>query len=209
LIDKYDLIGKVFGRLTVIKISDIRYHRSIQWECLCECGNIKLYTSSELISGDVVSCGCKRRENVTKHGKKHTKEYTLWSNIKNRCYCKNNKKYDNYGGRGIVVCEEWKNNFENFYNWCKETGYDGRHSIDRIDNNGNYEPSNCRWADDYQQANNKRNNIFITLDDITHSLQEWCKIKGLKYGTIHSRIMRGWSDDTIFCPITRRRATDT
>jgi Fic family protein len=109
--------------------------------------------------------------------------------MKSRCYYKGNNRYEYYGGRGIVVCDEWKNNFIAFYEWAMSNGYSDELSIDRIDLNGNYEPSNCRWATKVEQANNKSNNRFITFNNQTHTASQWAKITGIKEATIRYRII--------------------
>lgn len=113
--------------------------------------------------------------------------------IKDRCYNKNSKRYKDYGGRGVAVCSEWKNDFQAFYNWSMNNGYKKGLQIDRIDNNGNYEPDNCRFATAKENANNRRSNRYITVNNITHTLSEWCNILNLKYKKVTTRLYRGWS----------------
>ena len=130
--------------------------------------------------------------------------YKLWSHVKDRCYCKNNKDYKNYGARGIKVCEEWKNDFMSFYNWSMAHDYADDLTIDRIDVNGNYEPSNCRWVTPKEQARNRRNNKFITYNNETHCISEWAEKIGIPRKCLEHRI-RNWSDlDRIFNrPVTK------
>lgn len=162
-----DLTGQKFGRLTVIKKVGIdKYGKSI-WLCKCDCGNEKEVKSDNLRRGVTKSCGCynidmlKRRDKTQisnlnkKHGKYKTRLYRIWQAMKERCYNPNRWNYDKYGGKGIVVCDEWRNDFMNFYNWAMANGYNDNLSIDRIDNNGNYEPSNCRWTDCCMQGYNR------------------------------------------------------
>lgn len=152
--------GMVFGRLTAIKRQGSNKHGDALWLCICECGNEKLVSSRYLITGNVKSCGCYtyncagkwkkgNREGVNnpnyKHGKSHHRLYVIYTNMKQRCYNENVPEYHVYGGRGITVCDEWKNSFEAFYEWAIANGYSDGLTIDRKDNDGNYESSNCQW----------------------------------------------------------------
>lgn len=129
-----------------------------------------------------------------KHGKKNTRLYRLWKVMKSRCYNEHVDRYQNYGGRGIIVCDEWKNDFMSFYDWSIKNGYDDTLTIDRINVDGNYEPSNCRWATMKQQMRNTSRNAYFTYNGTTHCLSEWCEILNLKYSTVHSRIHKlGWT----------------
>jgi len=163
----HELTNQRFGRLFVSKKIGLDKRKYVLWECKCDCGNVIATTSPNLVSGKSKSCGCLGAENrlkaVTKHGatknNKRTPEYSIWSGIKNRCNNKNNISYKNYGGRGIKLCERW-NVFANF---LADIGSrpSKDHSIDRIDPNGNYEPSNCRWATTKEQAANRRKKVFV------------------------------------------------
>lgn len=123
--------------------------------------------------------------------------YKCWQDMKSRCYNKNNKDYYNYGNRGITVCDEWINNYKNFYEWSISNGYTDTLTIDRINSNGNYEPSNCRWATHKQQGNNTSRNKKIEFSGVTRNLSEWCEILNLNYNTIRSRINRDKIDPLI------------
>lgn len=123
-----------------------------------------------------------------KHGKRYSKLYNVWNVMKQRCYNPNNKRYKDWGARGIAVCSEWKDDFMNFYEWAMSNGYKEGLTIDRIDNSGNYEPNNCRWITNKEQARNRRSNINYTINGETRCILEWCEILGLKPKTVYQRI---------------------
>lgn len=122
------------------------------------------------------------------HGKRHTRIYSIWLNMKTRCYNKNNNYYEYYGRRGIKICNEWRDSFQAFYDWAMENGYQDGLTIDRVDTNSNYEPSNCRWTDRKQQSRNRRNNKKYTINGETHCLSEWCEILNLNYKKVKGRL---------------------
>lgn len=200
-----DLTGKKFGKLTVIERT-FNKNNSVCWLCLCDCGNYTVVRSDALRQGITKSCSCLQKEIVKKTCKKNFEKHKLsksrinniWFNIKQRCYNPNNSKYKNYGGRGITVCQEWQDDFMNFYNWAMNNGYQEDLTIDRIDVNGNYEPFNCRWVNLKVQQNNRSNNRLIQYQNQIHTLAEWATITNIKYTTLKRRIDCGWSLEKAF-----------
>lgn len=154
-----DICGQRFGRLVVINYSHSNKHRKSFWLCKCDCGNIKILRGNDLKSGKIQSCGCYNSERTisfnTTHGLSGTRLYRIWKNIKMRCLDPNKPDYKYYGGRGIKICDEWINNFKSFYDWAMSNGYKEALTIDRRENDGNYEPSNCRWVTMAAQNQNK------------------------------------------------------
>lgn len=206
-----DLSGKKFNHLLVLKLDSIK-NNTTYWLCQCDCGNIKKISAGHLKNGHTKSCGCIRKDcradkNPSyKHGLRKSRLYEILVNIKTRCYNVNNKTYKNYGGRGITVCEEWRNDFLNFYNWAMDNGYRDDLTIDRIDVNGNYEPSNCRWVNWKIQQNNRRNNHIIEYNGEKHTLQEWSEILPINVSSsvLRYRILNGWSIEDAFLKNVRR-----
>lgn len=191
-----DITGKKFGRLTVICKTNKRKHGHIVWKCKCDCGNDFEVIGKTLRNGKTTSCGCYKKEINTTHGESRTRLYNIWEHIVSRTCNVNNDRYYDYGGRGISICKEWES-YENFSNWAKENGYNDLLTIDRIDVNGNYEPSNCRWTTELVQANNRRNNVYLEYEGKKMSLKDWSRVTGLSYDTIRSRYRRGWSIEKI------------
>ena len=206
---KINLTGQRYGRLVVLEESPIRKRHSVSWICKCDCGNITKPLSSDLLRrGHIKSCGCYSTEvrSLThkKHGKCGSRIYASYRDMLNRCYLTTRKSYKDYGGRGITVCDEWKDSFQAFYEWAIANGYAEGLTIDRIDNDGNYEPSNCRWATDVEQGNNKRNNRLLTYEGKTLSLSQWAKEKRINVTTLHERLSRGWTlEQALTTPLKR------
>lgn len=163
----------------------------------CKCGTIKPVLSEKIFTGASKSCGCARNEALTTHGFTssakggNSREYSIWNSMKQRCLNKKNKQYPEYGGRGVSVCERWKNSFENFYSDMGERPFKGA-SLERINNNKGYSPDNCKWADRNTQNNNKRNNRPITINGTTKNLGQWASEFGVSHSTIIQRIKAGW-----------------
>lgn len=192
---KENLIGQKFGRLTVIQKSEQGREKYI---CQCECGNI--ITLQRCRIPRYKSCGCYEKENLRiisksalTHGKTNTRLYGTWCRMKDRCYNPNIEHYDCYGGRGITICEEWKNNFRAFYDWSMANGYRDDLSIDRINVNGNYEPSNCRWATMIEQKRNKRNTVYIIDNGQKIPISVACERYGIEKTFMWRKVKAGFS----------------
>lgn len=188
-----DLTGQTFGSLTVIRRDGFFEHRSqrvIAWLCRCDCGNNHRARGQRLRSGETDSCGCVPRS----HGMTHTPEFHAWTAMKQRCSNPRNEQWDLYGGRGISVCAEWQGSFDAFFAHVGPRPTPD-HSIDRIDDDGNYEPGNVRWATpEIQNRNRGRYNIRLTFRGETRCASEWADRFGLRRGLVYDRIQRlGWS----------------
>lgn len=192
-----NLQGRRFGRLTVVEYLGSDKGCGSLWLCECACGTTKVIRARNLKEGTVQSCGClnkeKLSERVSSHGKSSTRIYRIWKAMNHRCYKSYDSAYQNYGGRGITVCDEWRSDFQAFYNWSMANGYSDEASIDRIDNNGNYSPENCRWVGRDVQSNNKRNNLYLTYNGRTQTITEWSREIGINSSTLRKRIRDGWS----------------
>lgn len=191
-----DLVGKKFGRLTVIERDFSVKSRKAHWVCKCDCGNIKTIRSDS-IQAQTQSCGCLQKEkakiNVAKnhrHKESHTHLHNTWLGMKKRCLNPNYNRHSSYGGRGIKVCEEWMESYEYFRDWAHLNGYKEGLTIERKDVDGDYEPFNCEWIPFEKQANNRRTTIWIEYNGKTQSLKEWSKELDINYGTLHSRYYR-------------------
>lgn len=178
----HDLTGRKFGRLEVIERNGSDKHKHIVWMCKCKCGNFVNVPSNRLLNENTMSCGCLKKEielngnNNKIHGESKTKLFKVWVGMKQRCFNENIKGYENYGGRGITVCEEWINSYENFRNWAIQNGYKDGMTIERKDVNGNYCPENCTWITKAEQSINRRNVYHITYKGIEHTVIEWSDV---------------------------------
>jgi hypothetical protein len=198
-----DIIGMKFGRLIVLKLAYTkRASKTLYYYlCKCDCGKEHIVLKSSLLNGLTRSCGCYNNEiraeqckKRAKHNLTNTRLHSIWEKMNGRCYCKTQPDYMRYGGRGIAICDEWKNDFKSFYDWSMNNGYQDDLSIDRIDVNGNYEPSNCRWVDEKTQQRNRRNNRLITYNNETHCLFEWAEIFGINPKILSQRLNRDKMD---------------
>lgn len=186
-------IGDQYGRWTVIGHAEQMADGRKRFLCRCQCGNVRAVRSDMLCGGESLSCGCLRLDKISTHKKTSTRLYNIWHKMKERCYNPNHAHYINYGGRGIAVCDEWKNNFQAFYDWATQNGYQEHLTLDRIDNSKGYSPSNCRWASAVEQQNNTRRNRLLTMNGEVKSVAAWSRERHIPYSTIYSRLTSGWS----------------
>ena len=197
-----DITGQKFNLLTPIRIAQ---RNPLKWECKCDCGNIAYVSAKNIIHGHQKSCGCLSHVGNPKHNQSRTRVYRIYAKIKRRCFVADDIAYPKYGGRGITMCDEWKNSFVAFSKWAYSNGYRDDLSIDRIDNDGNYCPENCRWANRFDQANNKGNNLKYNYEGKTQTLAQWCKEKNMNYNAVWYRLSKGWKfEDAITKPIIRK-----
>ena len=214
-----DMTGKKIGKLTVIEKVGA-WDKQIWWRCKCECGTEKVISGATLRRGKTQSCGCVYRASrkevahksiaKIKHGDSFGRLYFVWNSMKARCYNPNDTSFSHYGGRGISVCDEWKSDYSAFKTWAIQNGYDetarrGECTIDRIDPDGNYCPSNCRWTNSIVQANNKRCAPHITINNETHTPAEWSRLTGLPRNLIYVRYRNGWAGEELISPQDQHR----
>ena len=188
-----NLVGARFGRLVVTsRAPSSSSAKCSRWVCRCDCGGETIAQRGSLLRSHTQSCGCLRVIVATKHGQgaKRTPIYRVWKYMRARCFSRKNKEYVRYGGRGITVCARWSS-FENFY--ADMGDVPGGMQLDRIDNNGNYEPGNCKWSTIIEQANNRRNNRIIEFGGHVLTVAQWTRKLGLKPTTLYVRLYKGWS----------------
>ena len=188
-----NMVGQKYEKLTVLSQVGVNKSGEKMYECLCECGNKKIIRGNSMRRGLTTSCGCYRSKYISSKNKVHencgTPTYKSWTAMKSRCLNPNTTAYQNYGGRGIKICDEWMN-FENF---LKDMGEKPKgKTLDRIDFNGNYEPSNCRWASIQEQNRNTRQNVMITYNGETLCMKEWAERLSIPYPKLQHRIRSGW-----------------
>ena len=205
---KIDLRGYSFGEFKVLEEGEPKIrndgHKVRQWKCLCSCGNIRYLSTQEIKTKKRKSCGCKhneyRRKNATIHGDSHKRLHNIWSGMRTRCYCETEYHYKWYGARGIKMDDKWRNDYCAFKKWALNAGYSPELSIDRIDNDGDYTPDNCRWVDHKTQCNNTRRNHYIEAFGEKLTMSQWADKTGIPYATIKRRIKRGWKPE---CAVTK------
>ena len=204
--DYGNLVGKVFSRLTVVSLEKIPGARP-KWICRCECGAEKKVNTSHLVKGTTRSCGCLMlgTKNAEKHGRSRVPEYGPWYSMKRRCYDEKSINYEIYGGRGITVCDRWLNSIENF---CEDMGPRPSldHSIDRINNDGNYEPGNCHWATREDQGLNTRQTRKLVYRGVTYNTKEASETFGIPADRIRERLHRNWTVERTLETSLRRRS---
>lgn len=205
--EKHDLIGQRFGRWVVTgygkpKLQTTGAYKTT-WHCMCDCGNERDVLESNLIRGISTSCGCLRsekcgdrlRELNRTHGGSQTRLFRIWSGIKSRCFDKNEPAYPRYGGRGIVMCQEWKEDFAKFRDWSLSHGYTDELTCDRIDNDKGYSPDNCRWVTMKVQSRNTRRTHYLTINGETLSVADWADRNGIKKDLVYFRLKKGWTPE--------------
>ncbi|MBQ3265227.1 MAG: hypothetical protein IJH07_05565 [Ruminococcus sp.] len=200
---KRDLSGNTYGYLTVLRRSSDKGNGKkpvIKYTCRCVCGKVFDVKSDSLLSGHTVSCGCQK----IKHGYANKERlYNIWGCMRQRCNNPRNPSYPHYGGKGVTICEEW-NDYQEFRNWALANGYDDTLSIDRINPDGNYCPSNCRWADDKTQMNNQTRNHYIEYEGQRYTMAQLADRFHLSYAAMQHRIERGWDMERIINQEQRR-----
>lgn len=209
-----DLVGQRFGRLMVLYDTGERRNGKVVWHCQCDCGNELGIRSGDLVSAHTTSCGCYRRQRTVEvhtvhgmtRGKKFHPIYQAWRRMLQRCENPSDEDYKNYGFRGIKVCDEW-HKFIPFCDWALASGWQKELQLDRINNNGNYEPGNCHWATPQENNRNRRNNRMITFAGKTQCLAAWADETGIEYQALWARISRYcWPiERTLTEPVKRRK----
>ena len=191
-----NLVEQKFNKLLVISRAENTKQGRAQWNCKCDCGNSLIVRGSYLLNGHTQSCGCLRKEKSselnTVHGKTNTKIHAVWKSMKQRCFDENIKNYEIYGGRGITVCDEWKHDFQSFYDYVSQLPHYGEegYSIDRINNNGNYEPGNVKWSTRKEQARNRRSCRYIYYEGEFMTVAELSEKTGVPARKLYSKLYK-------------------
>lgn len=197
--------GEIYGNIQVLEMTPKRKKGQVVYKCKCnKCGrefenSIVDYRKRVKKGIKTVTCGCYDRHYDNffyKNGLSKTRQRFIYNNMKARCYNKKDKRYKDYGGRGIKICDEWLNDFIDFYNWAMDNGYNDDLTIDRINNDGNYEPNNCRWITLKEQINNRRNTVFIEYNGTKKPLTEWAREYNIPINTLRKRLSTGWDIET-------------
>lgn len=193
-----NIIGKRFDRLVVLENLGRKEHGTTVHRCLCDCGNVIEVPKGYLASRHQRSCGCLKKEITTKHNLCHTRIYQIFEDMKVRCYRPSFKYYKYYGGRGIKICEDWLNNFKNFYDWAMNNGYDETLTIERIDVNKDYCPNNCKWIPKSEQTKNTTRTKTITYNGQTKIASDWSRETGIPENTLLRRLKQFNDLDVVF-----------
>ncbi len=191
-----NLVSEIFGRLTIVSFSHYSKQQKPFWEAKCECGKTITISSVSLKQYQANSCGCIKRQKITNpniHGLSNNRIFKIWTGMIQRCYNPKAPKFEDYGGRGIIVCERWLFSFQNFANDMRLPPSNG-HTLDRKEVNGNYEPLNCKWSTRKEQQRNKRDTVKLTIHGMSAMIDVWSNITGVKKQTIITRYYRGYSD---------------
>lgn len=197
-------VGEKYNKLTVLKVNNCN-----DVLCQCECGKVVKTTAWRLTSGNTKSCGCYKlvalNKRITKHGLARHPLHKTWNNIKSRCYNPKATKYQYYGGKGVVVCDEWRDDFQKFFDWSIANGWRPGLTIDRINGDGDYAPQNCRWVDYKTQNNNLSCNHLITWNGETRSVYDWAFVLKMNPKTLSERLRRGWTIERAFSQAVQQR----
>lgn len=187
---KKDLTGQRFGQLVVAAEAGVDKHHDVLWRCKCDCGTEIVIAGRWLREGKKASCGCTKAE--LRRYNTRSRLHRIWQGVKSRCDNPHTASYRKYGAKGITICNEWKDDYAAFKTWALSNGYADNLTIDRIDSEGNYEPSNCRWVGYNVQNNNRSSVPLLYYDGQAHTAAEWAGIVGVKYNTLKSRLKNGW-----------------
>lgn len=200
-----DISGQKYNKLLALEfVKSDAYGNSI-WKCRCDCGETSYVRAGALRAGQIKQCKKCADSLKIKTPIENPRIKSIYKDMLRRCYKPYRKNYERYGGRGISVCSEWLENPISFEKWALNNGYSDKLSIDRIDNDGNYEPSNCRWTDFTTQANNRSNNIVLEYEGTSLTIAQWAEKLGVDRKTIYNRIENGESPEVIFSPIDVRQ----
>lgn len=205
-----DLTGHRYGYLTVVQFV-CRLNNHSMFKCVCDCGKQTIVTGNNLRRNHTTSCGCMSSKKTigirsSTHMMTNHPLYQTWTGMINRCYWSKHNRSKHYMLKGITVCDEWRYNFIKFKDWAFSNGWEKGLSLDRINNDGNYEPSNCRWATNKEQARNRSSNVWIEINGISQIATVWAEEYNISPATIHNRMTKGWSGyDAVCTPLFKRK----